>query len=186
MSERPEGSDADLPPLWELVESFAEALAAGPGGVDDAPAVVEGSAAGGAVTIRVRPPADVESVRILPGLLAAGDDPEAVELLEDAVAAAVADLLGRMAESGGAPLADLGGLGSGLEAIGSVVDLLTKADAEGHRPIDDLIGGLAGLLGGSASAPGGPATPDDDAVAGDADDAEGSGRAEGRELPPSD
>lgn len=173
MSDRPEEPDGDVPPLWELVESFAEALAAGAVGAD-APDVVEGSAAGGAVTIRVRPPADVESVRILPGLLAAGDDPEGVELLEDAVAAAVADLLGRLAEPA---VAGLGALESGLGALSSVVDLLTRTDAEGHRPIDELIGGVAGLLGGSAPAP----TSEDSGPAGE--DEEPSGRSEGPELP---
>ncbi len=91
-------SESDLPPTGGLPDLLSQLQAAQAdleahvAAIDTT--VVEGSAAGGAVVIRLNGSLEAESVHIDPSVLE-GSDPS---LLEDAVLAALRDALGRIVE----------------------------------------------------------------------------------------
>jgi DNA-binding protein YbaB len=106
--------------------------------------VVEGSAAGGAVVIRISGALVPESVRIAPAIV----DPSDPGLVEDAVLAALRDALGKLTQlrsslaSGSAPSSpgglDLGGLDLGGLDLGG----LDLGGLLGNLDVEKLLGGV--------------------------------------------
>jgi DNA-binding YbaB/EbfC family protein len=81
--------------------------------------VFEGSAGGGAVTVRMLGSGRLEQVEMDPAVL----DPDDAEMVGDLVVAAVNDAHRAMAEAAGEAMGGLGGLGDGLPDVGDLGDL---------------------------------------------------------------
>lgn len=120
--------------------------------------VVEGSAANGAVVVRLSGALGAESVRIDPGIV----DPNDVELLEDAVLAALRDALDQVAALRSDALARIDPQLGGAD-LGQLVGNLDLEGLLGGVDLDALLGGgdlgqlmgNLGLGGPTGEAPGG-------------------------------
>lgn len=108
MSDQPE-----MPDLSGLLAQAQNMMAAGQAAAAE---VVEGTAGGGMVTVRVNGNLEFESVKINPGAV----DPDDVVMLEDLVLAALRDAAAKIADSQSGAL-DLGGLDLGGLDIGGLL-----------------------------------------------------------------
>lgn len=165
-----------LPDLGSLLSQFEQASERIESAAAEASrTVVEGRAAGGAVTIQMSGDFDALSVRIDPEILAEGD----VSLLEDLVLAALRDALGQVAElqakvadAAAAPSVDLSSLTGFLGGLASGAG----SSAGG------VLGNLSEVLGGLGLGAGGSGRERDDA-AGQGDDENGDGDRPGTASP---
>jgi hypothetical protein len=119
-------------------------------------AVVEGSAAGGAVVVRVSGALAAESVHIDPAII----DPADPALLEDALLAALRDALGRITQMRSTVDAQVASpFGPDMD-LGSLVGSLDLGGILGGVDVNALMGNLG--MGLDLGAFGSQAEPDDD------------------------
>jgi DNA-binding YbaB/EbfC family protein len=156
----------DLGGLFSQLQAAQADLEARAAALDEA--VVEGSAAGGAVVVRVSGALEAESVHVDPAII----DPKDPALLEDALLAALRDALGRIVQMRSSVEAQVA-LPFGQQAdLGSLVGGLDLEGLLGGLDVNALMGNLG--MGLSLGALGGQDMSDDyDDYGEDDDDSNG-------------
>ena len=174
MAEDDFSSTGGLGDLFSQLQAARADLEAQADAIDET--VVEGSAAGGAVVIRLRGSLEAEHVHIDPSIV----DPSDPALLEDAVLAALRDGLGRLVELRNSLPAPDGIPTAGGIDLGSLVGNLDLGGLLGGVDLEAMMGNLGMGLDLAAlsglGALGGDDDPDEDeyddsaGVLGDAED----------------